>query len=143
MLPSPALSLQAAGYCIANPRAMYCLEPHHKPCLLCLLRSGSVSGLTLKLMKTSVCEMLDTLSDDDYVNVASVSTTLRRGEGWGTLAMRDGEHPSSPWPVHHHLVSIGRSAPKYQDSWPSHTVTRLTGRKVSGLHFLWLNSKPM
>uniref|UniRef100_A0A6Q2YL84 VWFA domain-containing protein n=1 Tax=Esox lucius TaxID=8010 RepID=A0A6Q2YL84_ESOLU len=32
--------------------------------------SGSVSGLTLKLIKASVIEMLDTLSDDDYVNVA-------------------------------------------------------------------------
>uniref|UniRef100_A0A8B9HH68 Calcium channel, voltage-dependent, alpha 2/delta subunit 2a n=1 Tax=Astyanax mexicanus TaxID=7994 RepID=A0A8B9HH68_ASTMX len=30
----------------------------------------SAGGLTLKLMKTSVIEMLDTLSDDDYVNVA-------------------------------------------------------------------------
>lgn len=43
-------------------------------CVSC--RSGSVSGLTLKLMKTSVMEMLDTLSDDDYVNVARVSRTL-------------------------------------------------------------------
>lgn len=32
-----------------------------------------MSGLTLKLMKMSVIEMLDTLSDDDYVNVARVS----------------------------------------------------------------------
>uniref|UniRef100_A0A8D3B0D7 Calcium channel, voltage-dependent, alpha 2/delta subunit 2a n=1 Tax=Scophthalmus maximus TaxID=52904 RepID=A0A8D3B0D7_SCOMX len=44
--------------------------------LLLLCRSGSVSGLTLKLMKTSVVEMLDTLSDDDYVNVARVSGSL-------------------------------------------------------------------
>ncbi|XP_037106698.1 voltage-dependent calcium channel subunit alpha-2/delta-2-like [Syngnathus acus] len=35
--------------------------------------SGSVSGLTLKLIKASVMEMLDTLSDDDYVNVARFS----------------------------------------------------------------------
>ncbi|XP_066561315.1 voltage-dependent calcium channel subunit alpha-2/delta-1 isoform X2 [Amia ocellicauda] len=33
--------------------------------------SGSVSGLTLRLIKTSVSEMLETLSDDDYVNVIS------------------------------------------------------------------------
>ena len=38
------------------------------------LRSGSVSGLTLKLIRTSVSEMLETLSDDDYVNVVSVGT---------------------------------------------------------------------
>lgn len=36
-------------------------------------RSGSVSGLTLKLIRTSVTEMLDTLSDDDFVNVVYVS----------------------------------------------------------------------
>lgn len=41
---------------------------------LLLLRSGSVSGLTLKLIRTSVSEMLETLSDDDYVNVVYVST---------------------------------------------------------------------
>lgn len=40
-------------------------------------RSGSVSGLTLKLIKASVMEMLDTLSDDDYVNVARVSISTR------------------------------------------------------------------
>lgn len=36
-------------------------------------RSGSVSGLTLKLIRTSVSKMLETLSDDDYVNVVYVS----------------------------------------------------------------------
>lgn len=45
------------------------------PSLCCVStgRSGSVSGLTLKLIKASVMEMLDTLSDDDYVNVARVT----------------------------------------------------------------------
>lgn len=43
---------------------------------LLLGRSGSVSGLTLKLIRTSVIEMLETLSDDDFVNVVSVSTPL-------------------------------------------------------------------
>lgn len=32
-----------------------------------------MSGLTLKLIRTSVSEMLETLSDDDYVNVVYVS----------------------------------------------------------------------
>lgn len=43
------------------------------------LRSGSVSGLTLKLIRTSVSEMLETLSDDDYVNVVYVSTRTECG----------------------------------------------------------------
>uniref|UniRef100_A0A8C1UR61 VWA N-terminal domain-containing protein n=1 Tax=Cyprinus carpio TaxID=7962 RepID=A0A8C1UR61_CYPCA len=42
--------------------------------------SGSVSGPTLKLIKASVTEMLDTLSDDDYVNVARVSQPLLKPE---------------------------------------------------------------
>jgi len=37
-----------------------------------------VSGLTLKLIRTSVSEMLETLSDDDYVNVVHVS--MLRGD---------------------------------------------------------------
>lgn len=49
-----------------------------------------MSGLTLKLMKTSVYEMLDTLSDDDYVNVASVSA-MGQAEGLCPQAP-----PSSP-----------------------------------------------
>lgn len=44
---------------------------------VCSFRSGSVSGLTLKLIKASVMEMLDTLSDDDYVNVARVSVHIQ------------------------------------------------------------------
>uniref|UniRef100_A0A8C5CG44 Calcium voltage-gated channel auxiliary subunit alpha2delta 1 n=1 Tax=Gadus morhua TaxID=8049 RepID=A0A8C5CG44_GADMO len=45
-----------------------------KDMLILVDASGSVSGLTLKLIRTSVIEMLDTLSDDDYVNVVYVST---------------------------------------------------------------------
>ncbi|XP_072565408.1 voltage-dependent calcium channel subunit alpha-2/delta-1 [Paramormyrops kingsleyae] len=41
-----------------------------KDMLILVDASGSVSGLTLKLIRTSVSEMLETLSDDDYVNVA-------------------------------------------------------------------------
>ncbi|XP_072418713.1 voltage-dependent calcium channel subunit alpha-2/delta-1 isoform X2 [Chiloscyllium punctatum] len=39
--------------------------------------SGSVSGLTLKLIRTSVSEMLETLSDDDYVNVVSFNNQAK------------------------------------------------------------------
>uniref|UniRef100_A0A4W6DIQ8 Calcium voltage-gated channel auxiliary subunit alpha2delta 1 n=1 Tax=Lates calcarifer TaxID=8187 RepID=A0A4W6DIQ8_LATCA len=41
-------------------------------------RSGSVSGLTLKLIRTSVSEMLETLSDDDYVNVVYFNTRVKK-----------------------------------------------------------------
>ncbi|XP_029317351.1 voltage-dependent calcium channel subunit alpha-2/delta-1a isoform X2 [Cottoperca gobio] len=40
-----------------------------KDMLILVDASGSVSGLTLRLIQTSVSKMLETLSDDDYVNV--------------------------------------------------------------------------
>uniref|UniRef100_UPI0037E9987E voltage-dependent calcium channel subunit alpha-2/delta-1-like n=1 Tax=Semicossyphus pulcher TaxID=241346 RepID=UPI0037E9987E len=40
-----------------------------KDMLILVDASGSVSGYTLRLIKTSVREMLETLSDDDFVNV--------------------------------------------------------------------------
>ncbi|PKU35697.1 voltage-dependent calcium channel subunit alpha-2 delta-1- hypothetical protein [Limosa lapponica baueri] len=43
-----------------------------KDMLILVDASGSVSGLTLKLIRTSVIEMLETLSDDDFVNVVSI-----------------------------------------------------------------------
>uniref|UniRef100_A0AAQ4QSH0 Calcium voltage-gated channel auxiliary subunit alpha2delta 1 n=1 Tax=Gasterosteus aculeatus aculeatus TaxID=481459 RepID=A0AAQ4QSH0_GASAC len=46
--------------------------------LCCCRRSGSVSGLTLKLIRTSVSEMLETLSDDDYVNVVYFNTRVKK-----------------------------------------------------------------
>ncbi|XP_031419479.2 voltage-dependent calcium channel subunit alpha-2/delta-1 [Clupea harengus] len=45
-----------------------------KDMLILVDASGSVSGLTLKLIRTSVGEMLETLSDDDYVNVVFFNT---------------------------------------------------------------------
>nr|XP_020455167.1 voltage-dependent calcium channel subunit alpha-2/delta-1-like isoform X2 [Monopterus albus] len=42
-----------------------------KDMLILVDASGSVSGLTLKLIRTSVSKMLETLSDDDFVNVVS------------------------------------------------------------------------
>ncbi|XP_013765488.1 voltage-dependent calcium channel subunit alpha-2/delta-1, partial [Pundamilia nyererei] len=48
-----------------------------KDMLILVDASGSVSGLTLKLIRTSVSEMLETLSDDDYVNVVSFNTLVK------------------------------------------------------------------
>ncbi|XP_046719969.1 voltage-dependent calcium channel subunit alpha-2/delta-1 isoform X5 [Silurus meridionalis] len=47
-----------------------------KDMLILVDASGSVSGLTLKLIRTSVSEMLETLSDDDYVNVVNFNTKV-------------------------------------------------------------------
>uniref|UniRef100_A0A671YD96 Calcium voltage-gated channel auxiliary subunit alpha2delta 1 n=1 Tax=Sparus aurata TaxID=8175 RepID=A0A671YD96_SPAAU len=48
-----------------------------KDMLILVDASGSVSGLTLKLIRTSVSEMLETLSDDDYVNVVYFNTRVK------------------------------------------------------------------
>ncbi|XP_072290552.1 voltage-dependent calcium channel subunit alpha-2/delta-1-like [Eucyclogobius newberryi] len=49
-----------------------------KDMLILVDASGSVSGLTLKLIRTSVGEMLETLSDDDYVNVVYFNTRVKK-----------------------------------------------------------------
>uniref|UniRef100_A0A3Q0T4U4 Calcium voltage-gated channel auxiliary subunit alpha2delta 1 n=1 Tax=Amphilophus citrinellus TaxID=61819 RepID=A0A3Q0T4U4_AMPCI len=49
-----------------------------KDMLILVDASGSVSGLTLKLIRTSVSEMLETLSDDDYVNVVYFNTRVKK-----------------------------------------------------------------
>ncbi|XP_017270318.1 voltage-dependent calcium channel subunit alpha-2/delta-1a isoform X2 [Kryptolebias marmoratus] len=48
-----------------------------KDMLILVDASGSVSGLTLRLIKTSVSKMLETLSDDDFVNVVSFNKSAR------------------------------------------------------------------
>lgn len=65
--------IRIALFCEALSPPHLCFLGMWHSFLLCVFhRSGSVSGLTLKLIKASVMEMLDTLSDDDYVNVARV-----------------------------------------------------------------------
>ncbi|XP_075997925.1 voltage-dependent calcium channel subunit alpha-2/delta-1 [Genypterus blacodes] len=49
-----------------------------KDMLILVDASGSVSGLTLKLIRTAVSEMLETLSDDDYVNVVYFNTRVKK-----------------------------------------------------------------
>uniref|UniRef100_A0A3Q3IYK7 VWFA domain-containing protein n=1 Tax=Monopterus albus TaxID=43700 RepID=A0A3Q3IYK7_MONAL len=49
-----------------------------KDMLILVDASGSVSGLTLKLIRTSVSEMLETLSDDDYVNVVYFNNRVKK-----------------------------------------------------------------
>uniref|UniRef100_A0A8C7I6N8 Calcium voltage-gated channel auxiliary subunit alpha2delta 1 n=1 Tax=Oncorhynchus kisutch TaxID=8019 RepID=A0A8C7I6N8_ONCKI len=63
-----------ARYYPGNTHAHGAASP--KDMLILVDVSGSVSGLTLKLIKTSVSEMLETLSDDDYVNVVYFNTRV-------------------------------------------------------------------
>uniref|UniRef100_A0A669B784 Calcium channel, voltage-dependent, alpha 2/delta subunit 1a n=1 Tax=Oreochromis niloticus TaxID=8128 RepID=A0A669B784_ORENI len=53
--------------------------------LFLIFRSGSVSGLTLKLIKISVSKMLETLSDDDFVNVVSFQNVAKNVSCFGNL----------------------------------------------------------
>uniref|UniRef100_A0A6Q2Y3M2 VWFA domain-containing protein n=1 Tax=Esox lucius TaxID=8010 RepID=A0A6Q2Y3M2_ESOLU len=62
-----------------TPTKIDLYDVRRRPCVSFYLYedlSGSVSGLTLKLIRTSVSEMLETLSDDDYVNVVYFNTRV-------------------------------------------------------------------
>uniref|UniRef100_A0A8C2YZH5 Calcium voltage-gated channel auxiliary subunit alpha2delta 1 n=1 Tax=Cyclopterus lumpus TaxID=8103 RepID=A0A8C2YZH5_CYCLU len=66
-----------------TPSKIDLYDVRRRPCenllgICCCCRSGSVSGLTLKLIRTSVSEMLETLSDDDYVNVVYFNTRVKK-----------------------------------------------------------------
>ncbi|KAI1888157.1 hypothetical protein AGOR_G00182140 [Albula goreensis] len=56
-----------------------------KDMLILVDTSGSVSGLTLKLIRTSVNEMLETLSDDDYVNVVTFNLKVENASCFNHL----------------------------------------------------------
>ncbi|XP_041833272.1 voltage-dependent calcium channel subunit alpha-2/delta-1a isoform X2 [Melanotaenia boesemani] len=56
-----------------------------KDMLILVDASGSVSGLTLKLIKTSVSKMLETLSDDDFVNVVSFNKSAKSAACFNNL----------------------------------------------------------
>uniref|UniRef100_A0AAY4E7X1 VWFA domain-containing protein n=1 Tax=Denticeps clupeoides TaxID=299321 RepID=A0AAY4E7X1_9TELE len=60
-------------------RRPWCVPGQHSQ------HSGSVSGLTLKLIRTSVNEMLETLSDDDYVNVVYFNEKAMQAACFGHL----------------------------------------------------------
>ncbi|KAL2102162.1 hypothetical protein ACEWY4_001330 [Coilia grayii] len=49
-----------------------------KDMLILVDASGSVSGMTMRLIRTSVTEMLETLSDDDYVNIVSFNEDAKK-----------------------------------------------------------------
>uniref|UniRef100_A0ACB8FQG8 Voltage-dependent calcium channel subunit alpha-2/delta-1 n=1 Tax=Sphaerodactylus townsendi TaxID=933632 RepID=A0ACB8FQG8_9SAUR len=61
-----------------------------KDMLILVDASGSVSGLTLKLIRTSVIEMLETLSDDDFVNV--VSAFSRHLSNWKSKPVKSNKN---------------------------------------------------
>lgn len=56
-----------------------------KDMLILVDASGSVSGLTLRLIRTSVSNMLETLSDDDYVNVVYFNDEARNASCFENL----------------------------------------------------------
>uniref|UniRef100_A0A8C2H508 VWFA domain-containing protein n=1 Tax=Cyprinus carpio TaxID=7962 RepID=A0A8C2H508_CYPCA len=80
--------------------------------------SCSVSGLTLKLIKASVTEMLDTLSDDDYISVA-----------------RFNEKAEAVVPCFKHLVQANVCNKKYFKDSVQQMQAKGTTDYKSGFHF--------
>ncbi|KAI1905480.1 hypothetical protein AGOR_G00016630 [Albula goreensis] len=101
-----------------------------KDMLILVDASGSVSGLTLKLIRTSVSEMLETLSDDDYVNVVYVSVPSDLSDDYVNVVYFNNKAKNAAESCFTHLVQANvRNKKKLKDAVQNISANGMTDYK--------------